>query len=43
MRPDELTKFTFDLDSFFENVFAEMMDLFGFKFLGEVGMEVDVF
>ena len=42
MGPDALTKLSLNLDTISENVLAEVMDVFAFKFLGEVGVDIDV-
>ena len=41
MGPDASTKVTLNLDAISENVLAEVMDVFAFKFLGEVGVDIN--
>ena len=41
MGPDASTKVTLNLDAISENVLAEVMDVFAFKFLGEVGIDIN--
>ena len=41
MGPDASTKVTLNLDAISENVLAEVMDVFAFKFLWEVGVDIN--